>query len=103
MKPVEFAEQDEVYSYIKDGKVVPDTEIPVRHDPDGIASVWDFTDEERERIAAGATIELKTFGSTTPPLSMIVRGGYEDGDGIPMRTRRNAVAEIDELLKACDD
>lgn len=83
MKPVEFNGQTQVYSVIERGRAVPGTEMPVRIDPDGIVSHWTFTDNEREAIAAGANLQLKTFGPTTPPLSMLVctweAGTYAEG------------------------
>jgi hypothetical protein len=84
MRPIEFDSQTEVYSYIRNGRAVAGSEMPVRVEADGIVSRWAFTDNERKAIAAGANIELKTFGPTTPPLSMLVttwEAGEYDPEG----------------------
>jgi hypothetical protein len=37
-----------------------------------LCSVWELTAEERDRVAAGANIELVTWGEITPPVSLAV-------------------------------
>lgn len=82
MKPIEFDGQTKVYHALRgDGSPYPDSALPVRIDSDGIVSVWGLTPQEREAIAAGANVELKTFGQKTPPLSLCVRAAEEDSDG----------------------
>lgn len=74
VRPIHFRGETTVYHALDTaGRALPDSAMPVRIDSDGIVSVWAPTDEERKAIAAGANIELKTYGNKTPPLSMIVR------------------------------
>lgn len=37
-----------------------------------LRSTWQFTDAERERIAAGENVELVIWGTEHPPVSMLV-------------------------------
>jgi hypothetical protein len=37
-----------------------------------IRSVWELSDDDRQRIAEGANIELAVWGPGTPPVSLIV-------------------------------
>jgi hypothetical protein len=43
-----------------------------------IESVWELDEDEREAIAAGATIELRTYGNGTPPVSLAVGRSLEE-------------------------
>jgi hypothetical protein len=43
-----------------------------------IESVWELDGDERAAIAAGATIELRTFGTGTPPVSLAVGRSLEE-------------------------
>lgn len=54
-----------------------DNDLWVRqdHSSDGspvIASVWEFTDQERELIAQGWNLQLEVWGTGHPPVSMQV-------------------------------
>jgi hypothetical protein len=45
--------------------------LPCCRTSDGrVISVWEFTPEERQRIAAGDNLELHVFEQPTPPVGM---------------------------------
>jgi hypothetical protein len=48
-----------------------------------IESVWELDEDERAAIAAGGTIELRLYGTGTPPVSLAV--------GLSLERRRNAL------------
>jgi hypothetical protein len=37
-----------------------------------IESVWELDDDERAQVAAGATVELRVYGTSTPPVSLAI-------------------------------
>jgi hypothetical protein len=43
-----------------------------------IESTWELDDEERAAIAAGGTIQLRTWGVGTPPLALYVGPSMEE-------------------------
>lgn len=45
-----------------------------------LESYWELTDQERELIATGSAIVLRTFGAGSPPLALYV------GDSIQLRS-----------------
>ena len=53
-----------------------DNDLWVRHgETDGrhwLESTWELDDVERAAIAAGGTIQLRTWGVGTPPVSIVV-------------------------------
>lgn len=49
-----------------------DNDLHARQTLAYIESVWELTDDERAEIASGATIELRVYSRTTPPVSLAV-------------------------------
>ena len=43
-----------------------------------IESVWELDEDERAAVAAGGTIELRTYGAGTPPVSLAVGPSLEE-------------------------
>ena len=43
-----------------------------------IESVWELDEDERLALAAGGTIELRVWGSRTPPVSLAVGPSMEE-------------------------
>ena len=78
MKPAHFDGETAVFHVIEEGQVVAGTELPLLHERDELTgqmtltSVWELDDEERELVANGANIELRTWGGATPPVSLAV-------------------------------
>lgn len=96
MNPIEFPEQNVVYSPAKgdeenvmplgvrremvkyaDGRVVPT-----------IISCWEPTDEERKQIALGAPVWLHVFGESPPPVYVGVANPFITEDEILDGTQR---------------
>jgi hypothetical protein len=77
MKPVHFDGETDVFHVIQHGEIVPDTELPLAIVDSAdhgktMTSVWMLDDAEREAVANGANIELRTYGPATPPVSLAV-------------------------------
>lgn len=85
MKPRRTHDSTGVYR-LEGGTEDNDLWVSAATDDDGthvIFSVWEPTDEERERIAAGWSIELAVWGGQ-PPVSLAVTDvplGKPDGNG----------------------
>ena len=74
MRPRRFPAANKVYS-LAGGNEDNDLWVEQATFPDGtpfIRSVWELTDDERERIAAGENICLTIIGHGTPPVLMRV-------------------------------
>ncbi len=68
MKPVKTGQANFVYRGPR-----PDIgDLWVQRVDGTVRTVWEFTDEERELIAAGGRIELAMFHEPIPPISFIV-------------------------------
>lgn len=74
MKPRRTPESNRVFS-LEGGTEDNDLWLEAMKCTDGapkLVSVWEFNDEEREAIAAGAQIELHVWGNGHPPVALAV-------------------------------
>jgi hypothetical protein len=66
------------FDYLPPAGMADCVPLPVTRTSDGrTISVWEFTDEERRRIAAGENLELHVWQQPPPPVGMMLTKATE--------------------------
>lgn len=98
MRPVRTAHSNLVLTAPSDDPEVRDLHVEYDHASGWCRSVWEFSPEERERIAAGANLGL-SVRMPHPPVALEIvpdQGWGEDDPAIRERLRRFAAGPLAE-------